>query len=579
MSTSFEISVEISEEYDFTQKSLDERIQKNTWVKDQWPIVYFIQNDSSRPKKIAYIGESTNAYKRIKNHLENPKRLELNKIIIIGSDKFNKSVTLDIESKLIKYLASEENYVLQNIAPGLIKHTYYQQEMYDNLFVEIWRKLAEKKIVTKTMSEIENSELFKYSPYKSLNTDQHNSIIEILKALSKSDSNKIFISGSAGTGKTILAAYLIKLLSTNLDDVESEDLNDEELIEVNFTKEFKNKYPKRKIGLVIAMTSLRKSLQYVFSKTPGLKASMVISPSEAFTQDKYDLLIVDESHRLRQYKNIGWRGAFKKNNQKLGLDDSGNELDWIIANSKNQIFFYDSAQSVKPSDIHSSNFYNLIKAPNTINLELKSQMRVKGGNDYIQFVDELLNLKREKKSKYNDDKYELLFFESFKDFHKKLQKNEDEFKLCRIVAGYSWEWKSDPRKKPPTPDAVDIRIDNFQFQWNNTLEDWVNNPKDPKNPLKEIGCIHTVQGYDLNYTGVIFGNEIDYNSITKKIEIDSTKYYDKYGKNDTSDEELKSYIINIYKTLMYRGIKGTYVYACNKGLREYLKIYIKEFNE
>ncbi len=579
MSTSFEISVEISEEYDFTQKSLDERIQKNTWVKDQWPIVYFIQNDSSRPKKIAYIGESTNAYKRIKNHLENPKRVELNKIIIIGSDKFNKSVTLDIESKLIKYLASEENYVLQNIAPGLIKHTYYQQEMYDNLFVEIWRKLAEKKIVTKTMSEIENSELFKYSPYKSLNTDQHNSIIEILKALSKSDSNKIFISGSAGTGKTILAAYLIKLLSTNLDDVESEDLNDEELIEVNFTKEFKNKYPKRKIGLVIAMTSLRKSLQYVFSKTPGLKASMVISPSEAFTQDKYDLLIVDESHRLRQYKNIGWRGAFKKNNQKLGLDDSGNELDWIIANSKNQIFFYDSAQSVKPSDIHSSNFYNLIKAPNTINLELKSQMRVKGGNDYIQFVDELLNLKREKKSKYNDDKYELLFFESFKDFHKKLQKNEDEFKLCRIVAGYSWEWKSDPRKKPPTPDAVDIRIDNFQFQWNNTLEDWVNNPKDPNNPLKEIGCIHTVQGYDLNYTGVIFGNEIDYNSITKKIEIDSTKYYDKYGKNDTSDEELKSYIINIYKTLMYRGIKGTYVYACNKGLREYLKIHIKEFNE
>jgi DUF2075 family protein len=82
-----------------------------------------------------------------------------------------------------------------------------------------------------------------------------------------------------------------------------------------------------------------------------------------------------------------------------------------------------------------------------------------------------------------------------------------------------------------------------------------------------------------NYTGVIFGNEIDYNSITKKIEIDSTKYYDQYGKYDTSDEELKSYIINIYKTLMYRGIKGTYVYACNKGLREYLKIHIKEFNE
>lgn len=576
---SFELSVEISEQYDFTQKSLDERIQKNTWVKDQWPIVYFIQNDSSKPKKIGYIGESTNAYKRIKNHLENPKRLELNKIIIIGSDKFNKSVTLDIESKLIKYLASEDNYILQNISPGLINHRYYQQEIYDNLFVEIWKKLEEKKIVTKTMSEIENSELFKYSPYKSLNTDQYNSIIEILKALTISDSNKIFISGSAGTGKTILAAYLIKLLSTNLEDVESEDLNDEELIEVNFIKEFKKKYPKRKIGLVIAMTSLRKSLQYVFSKTPGLKASMVISPSETFTQDKYDLLIVDESHRLRQYKNIGWRGAFKKNNQKLGLGDNGNELDWIIANSKNQIFFYDSAQSVKPSDIDSSFFYSLIKAPNTINLELKSQMRVKGGNDYIQFVDSLLNINNEQLLKYNDDKYELIFFESFNDFYKELQKNEDKFNLCRIVAGYSWEWKSDPNKKSPTPNAVDIEIEDFQFQWNNTYDDWINNPKDLKNPLKEIGCIHTVQGYDLNYTGVIFGKEIDYDSSENKIIVDSTKYYDKYGRIGVNDEELKSYIINIYKTLMYRGIKGTYVYACNKGLREYLKMYIKEFNK
>lgn len=577
MSELFNLTIDISEQYDFTQKSLDERIQKNTWVKDQWPIVYFIQNDSKKPKKIGYIGESTNAYKRIKNHLENPKRGELNKIIIIGSDKFNKSVTLDIESKLIKYMASEDNYLLQNIAPGLINHRYYQQEIYENLFVEIWRKLKEKKIVTKTMSEIENSELFKYSPYKSLNTDQYNSILAILKNLTANNASRIFISGSAGTGKTILAAYLIKLLNTNIEDIQSENLNDDELIEINYIKEFKKKYPKRKIGLVIAMTSLRKSLQYVFSKTPGLKASMVISPSDTFKQEKYDLLIVDESHRLRQYKNISWRGAFKKNNQKLGLQENGNELDWIIANSKNQIFFYDSAQSVKPSDIDSSNFYTLIKNPNTLNLELKSQMRVKGGNDYIKFVDELLNIKNKQTPKYNDDNYELIIFELFNDFHTELKKNEDKFKLCRIVAGYSWEWKSDPNKKPATPDAIDIKIDDFQFQWNNTYEDWINNPKDPENPLKEIGCIHTVQGYDLNYTGVIFGNEIDYDPNENKIIVDSSKYYDKYGRIGVNDQELKSYIINIYKTLMYRGIKGTYIYACNKGLREYLKIHIREF--
>lgn len=395
MSMSFELSIEVSETYDFSHESLTKKIEHNTWVKNQWPLVYFIQNDQIKPKKIAYVGESTNASKRIKNHLNNSKRQTLNKITIIGSDKFNKSATLDIESNLIQYINAEGTYDLQNGNYGLINHKYYQQDLYKNLFKEIWIKLLEKKIVSKSLAEIENSELFKYSPYKALNADQYNSVIDILKGLTIKKSNRIFISGSAGTGKTILAAYLIKLLSTKLEDIDSDDLTDDEILEVNFIKEFQKKYPNRKIGLVIAMSSLRESLQNVFRKTPGLKSSMVISPSDTFTQEKYDLLIVDEAHRLRQYKNIGWRGAFKKNNEKLGLNDNRNELDWIIANSKNQVFFYDSAQSVKPSDIESSNFYNLINDPNTLNFELKSQMRVEGGINYIEFVDELLNIKRE----------------------------------------------------------------------------------------------------------------------------------------------------------------------------------------
>jgi hypothetical protein len=157
---------------------------------------------------------------------------------------------------------------------------------------------------------------------------------------------------------------------------------------------------------------------------------------------------------------------------------------------------------------------------------------------------------------------------------------ETSHKLCRIVAGYSWEWKSDPKKKPvPSLNAIDIEIEGLEFQWNQTSKDWVNNPKDKENPLKEIGCIHTVQGYDLNYTGVIFGKEINYNPVTKKIEIDSSKYFDDYGKNGANPEELKSYIINIYKTIMYRGIKGTFIYAYNKELREYFKQYIETFKK
>src|SRR5690606_13748375 len=213
MSMKFELSIEVSEQYPFTKDSLSE-IKQNPWVKNQWPLVYFIQNDSV---KIAYVGESTNALSRIKNHLANPERCKLDRISIIGSDKFNKSATLDIESNLIQYITAEGTITLQNGNYGLINHNYYQQDLYKNLFKEVWNKLIERKIVTKSLTEIENSELFKYSPYKALNEDQYNSVLEILDGLTTKNSNRIFISGSAGTGKTILATYLIKLLTSEVE--------------------------------------------------------------------------------------------------------------------------------------------------------------------------------------------------------------------------------------------------------------------------------------------------------------------------------------------------------------------------
>src|SRR5690606_8719249 len=224
--------------------------------------------------------------------------------------------------------------------------------------------------------------------------------------------------------------------------------------------------------------------------------------------------------------------------------------------SKNQIYFYDSAQSVKPSDIDQSKFDKLISAENSITIELKSQMRSQGGNDYITFVGDLLNIKRNNKEFFTPDNYDLLVFDSLQDLYSELKIKEEQFGLCRLVAGFSWPWISDIRRK--TPDAIDIKIDGLEFQWNRKPEDWVNSP----NSFNEVGSIHTTQGYDLNYTGIIFGEEIVYNKETQEIEIIKEKYFDKYGKQQTTDEDLKAYIINIYKTVMYRAIKGTYIYAC-----------------
>src|SRR5476649_1016770 len=109
--SSFDLAIEISEPYEFNKESLS-KITQNIWVKNQWPLVYFIDNKIER---WAYVGESTNASSRIKNHLANPaKTSTLNQITIIGSDKFNKSATLDIESSLIQYITAEGTYKLLN---------------------------------------------------------------------------------------------------------------------------------------------------------------------------------------------------------------------------------------------------------------------------------------------------------------------------------------------------------------------------------------------------------------------------------------------------------------------------------
>lgn len=565
MSYSFDLSIEVSEPYDFNKDSLS-KIEQNLWVKNQWPLVYLIQN---LPQRVAYVGESTNALSRIKTHLATPEKANIFKTIsIIGSDKFNKSATLDIESYLIQYLIAEGTYNVQNGNYGLINHNYYQQDLYKQLFKEIWNKLMAKKVVTRSLSEIENSEVFKYSPYKSLNEDQYNSVLEILNGLTIKQSNRVFVQGTAGTGKTILATYLIKLLHTDLKYEGFDDFNEDEIREINYIKAFQEKYPKAKIGLVVAMTSLRDSLRNVFKSIPGLKPSMVMSPSDITKKDIYDLLIVDEAHRLRQYKNIGWLGEFKKTNQKLQLGNDGTELDWILKYSRNQIFFYDSNQSVKPSDIDEEKFTALLRDKDTLKLQLISQMRVQGGNNYIKFVDDLMHTREIIKNTYSADDYDLLVFDSLKDLYDKLAEKESTYGLCRLVAGYSWEWKSKKDKR-----AIDIELDSLQFQWNQTDSDWINTP----NAFNEVGCIHTVQGYDLNYTGVIFGKEIDYNPETNQIEIDSQLYFDVYGKKGSNASDLKSHIINIYKTIMYRGIKGTFVYACNKNLRDYLKRYIPTY--
>lgn len=137
-----------------------------------------------------------------------------------------------------------------------------------------------------------------------------------------------------------------------------------------------------------------------------------------------------------------------------------------------------------------------------------------------------------------------------------------------MLAGYAWPWISQKNKQ-----LRDIKIENFEKMWNNPTENWVH----CENPINEVGCIHSIQGYDLNYGFVILGKDIRYDKEKGSVVVDKNQYFDKNGKNTATDEELDQYIKNIYYVLMTRGIKGTYLYVCDQALKEYLEQYIETY--
>ena len=558
--------------FDF-DSSLASKFNNIHYVKDLWPIVYILSDGNVNE---AYVGETTDTYSRMSTHLKNHKKNKLSSVYLISSEKFNKSATLDIESNLIKYISGDGQYKLLNGNIGLANHNYYQKkEVYWDIFKSIWDNLRSAGIAKHPIDFIDNSDLFKYSPYKTLTSEQKSGLLVIMKNLLENTSNSIIVEGGAGTGKTILAIFLFKLLNTTNEDFNFEEFGDDEFEFMEIVFELKKKYPNPKMALVVPMSSFRTTLKKVFKNIKGLNANMVIGPAE-IVKDTFDIVIVDESHRLRRRVNLGaYFRAFDVVCEKLNLDKyTCNELDWIMKQSESAVYFYDENQSIKPSDVKKESFDRL-KLNNLTKIEyLKSQFRVKGGNDYVDYIDKLLKCKLNPSNPiFNTQDYEFILFDSIDNIIREIKSRDKENGLSRLVAGYSWPWITN---KKDSKQDYDIEIENTRLKWNSTNIDWVNSEKSKD----EVGCIHTTQGYDLNYTGVIFGNEITYDKESNQIKILKENYYDVNGKQSIVDNEiLKDFILNIYKTIMLRGIRGTYVYVCDKNLRDYFSQFIPKYKE
>ncbi len=566
--------------FKFNHNGLEE--VKSQPLGTDWPVVYLLTNSSE-----IYIGETSNARARMEQHLANPEREGLKEIHILFDDEFNKSAILDIEQSLIQLFSADDKLKLQNKNGGQSqKHNYYQREKYQAKIETIWRELQNMHIASKEYDDILNSDIFKFSPYNSLTEEQsvacYTALDDAIEKLSEGIKSSFIIHGVAGTGKSVVLVNIINRL-VNATSISMDETGEEEALSPYLRirrkiSDYIEDHGPLKVALVMPMASIRKTLKMVFSKTKnGLKSSMVIGPSDV-SKEEYDILLVDEAHRLPQYKNISWMGTYKETTKEIFGEDANPEeytsLDWILKRSKYTILVYDGAQTVKGSDITFDQYMAAFAKEKVAvkNHWLVSQMRCKGGQEYIDYLSDIFKCK-ERLARKVIVNYDLRLFDHIDDMVQAIKVHDKALGLCRTVAGYSWRWVS---KGCKTIDEVkskhleDITIEGHKYIWNMSNVEWILRPS----AIDEIGCIHTTQGYDLNYVGVIFGEEIDYDETTNRLTINPLKHYDNNVQRGASLEELKNYLINSYKVMMSRGIKGCYVYACNPGLRKYLSSFI-----
>jgi DUF2075 family protein len=302
---------------------------------------------------------------------------------------------------------------------------------------------------------------------------------------------------------------------------------------------------------------------------------MVLTPFQVGQNpDRFDLLIVDETHRLNQRANqpsgVQNRLFAEINRRLFGADDpTRTQLDWITEMSDHQIFLIDAAQSVRPADVPRAVLDRLLGPADDQHrsYSLTSQMRVQGGADYVGYVREILSANPPRPREFPG--YDLQFFDDFAAMQRVLRRREEEHGLARLLAGYAWPWRS---KKDAS--AYDIEIDGVALRWNRSAVDWVNSATS----VEEVGSIHTIQGYDLNYAGVIIGPDLRYNTRGSRISVDRSRYYDTKGKENNralgisyTDDDLLQFVTNIYAVLLTRGMRGTYVYVCDPALRAFLR--------
>jgi DUF2075 family protein len=341
----------------------------------------------------------------------------------------------------------------------------------------------------------------------------------------------VIVDGGPGTGKSVVAINLVAALN-------NEGRN------VRYVS--KNRAPRQVIEQTLAGTLRRSVITNLF----GGSSSFVDTEADVF-----DTLIVDEAHRL---------------NEKSGLygNQGEHQVSEIIRAARTAIFFIDEDQRVTWKDIgRGSDIADRARregAEVTL-LRLESQFRCNGSDGYLAWLDDAIGIRATANRLLELNEYDFRVLDTPQQVRALIESRNAPANRARMVAGYCWDWKS---KKDP--DAMDVVIPEhgFGMQWNLASDEglWIT----ARDSVRQIGCIHTCQGLEVDYIGVIIGPDLIVRGgeiqtrPEKRSKMDKSLhgYKKELAENPVSAcAKADAIIRNTYRTLMTRGMKGCYIYC------------------
>lgn len=334
----------------------------------------------------------------------------------------------------------------------------------------------------------------------------------------------VIVKGGPGTGKSVVAVNLLVALTKR----------------GQVTKYVsKNAAPRAVYAKKLAGQVRKVEVTNMFSGSGGFFEA---------APNAFDTLVVDEAHRLNAksglYGNLG-----------------ENQVMELIRSAKCTIFFVDDDQIVTLADIgHTKELIHWANAAGAdiTMLELSSQFRCNGSDGYVAWLDNWLGIRENANTDFDRDSFDFRIVDSPVELHDLIREKNKINNKSRVVAGYCWDWKS---KKDPNAYDIEIPEFGYQAQWNLSVDGslWIT----AENSVEQVGCIHTCQGLELDYVGVIVGPDLSFKDGTAATDPSKRSRQDRSmrGRAKLTSGNLPDRVVrNTYKTLMTRGLKGCFVF-------------------